>query len=239
MNCVGVSRALLGYFPTHRKNLYWMCDKCADSFENSHLRAITSQADGNSPLSMLTDAITNLQSEIKKIASRPVPTIQSPKLNRWPTVGDSIRSSKRPRELDPVVRTTECLHGSKPINQDIVSVPVTEKPSNKFWLYLSRIRPDVTNEAISEMVKANLETDIEPHVVKLVAKGADTSNMSFVSFKVGLDPSLKNSALDPSSWPEGILFRQFEDYSTQKFRRISHVIPSPSPITPTVSQSAI
>lgn len=199
-----------------------MCDHCADLFDNSHLRTITKHADEKSPLTSLTDAINSLQTEIKKISTKPVLSLQSPKLNRWPTASESIRANKRPREFDSGVRTSsECQSGSKHLNPNVVSVPISTKPVDKFWLYFSRIKPDVTNEAIVEMVKANLGLDNNPDVVKLVAKGADTSNMSFISFKVGLDPALKNNALDPSTWPEGIMFRQFEDYSSQKFRRLS------------------
>lgn len=226
MNCSGVSRALLGYFTSHRKNLFWMCDKCAELFENSHLRSITRHADEKSPLVSLANAIDNLQTEIKKISTKSTLTLQSPKPNPWPIVSEPLRANKRPRERT----SAECQSGSKQLNQNVVSVAVSEKPANKFWLYLSRIRPDVTNEAISAMVKANLGLDIDPDVVRLVAKGTDTSNMSFVSFKVGLDPSLENTALDPSTWPEGIMFRQFEDYGSQKFRRISTANPSSTPV---------
>lgn len=232
MDCAGVSRALMGYFTSQRKNLYWMCDKCADLFDNSHLRAITRHADEKSPLVSLTDAINGLQTEIKKISSKPVPTMLSPKLNRWPMISEPIRAIKRPR-----TDSSECQTGSKQHNQDVVSVPVSEKPANKFWLYLSRIRPDVTNEAISAMVKSNLGMDTDPEVVKLVAKGTDTSNMTFVSFKVGLDPAFKDNALDPSTWPEGIMFREFEDYSAQKFRKPSPVPPGPSTVTPNTSSA--
>lgn len=224
MNCCNVTRALMNYFSTHTKNLFWMCDKCADLFNNSHLRAVTRPADEKSPFTLLSDAIDGLKSELRKISSKPALTLQSPQYNRWPTVSGSIRANKRPRELEPVVRSSsECLSGSKQLSSNVISVPVSEKPASKFWLYLSRIRPAVTNEEISAMVKANLDIDDDPDVVKLVARGTDTSNMSFVSFKVGLDPALKTKALDPATWPEGIMFRQFEDYGSQKFRRLSTV----------------
>lgn len=237
MTCSGVSRALLGYFTTHRKNLYWMCDKCAELFENSHFRSLTSQADEKSPVASLTDAINNLRTEIKTISSKPVPATLPPKI-RWPVIGESPRAANQPREAGYLrQKSAECQSGSKQLSQNVISVPVSEKPVSKFWLYLSRIRPDVTNDAISGMVKANLGLSIDPEVVRLVAKGTDTSNMSFVSFKVGLDPALKNDALDPSTWPEGIMFREFEDYTVQKFRRPSAVnaVPSPTTLNPAIA----
>lgn len=238
MTCSGVSRALSGYFTSHRKNLFWMCDKCAELFENSHLRSITNLAVEKSPLLSLTEAITNLQTEIKQLSSKPVPSILPPAVNRWPTL-EATRPSKRFRGSDSVVsKTSECQSGSKLLGKNVISVPTCEKPAAKFWLYLSRIQRDVSNEAISEMVKANLELENEPDVVKLVAKGTDTSNMTFISFKVGLDPALKKRALDPSSWPEGVLFREFEDHSAQKFRRPSGVNLTPTPVSPQTTFAA-
>lgn len=234
----GVTRALMNYFTTHRKNLYWMCDNCAELFENSHLRSITKIADEKSPLMSLTEAISNLQTEIKQLSSKPVPPVlppvpsaQSPALRRWPTI-DPVRPAKRPRGLDLPQKAAECQSGSKQTGENVVSVPTCEIPADKFWLYLSRIRPNVSNEQILAMVRANIEMDTDPEVVKLVAKGVDTSNMTFISFKVGLDPALKAVALDPSTWPEGIMFREFEEYSTRKFRKPSVVALTPTSATP-------
>ncbi|XP_055622381.1 uncharacterized protein LOC129765949 [Toxorhynchites rutilus septentrionalis] len=86
------------------------------------------------------------------------------------------------------------------------------------------------------MVKANLNTDDELSVFKLIAKDKDISTLSFVSFKVGLDPSLKTKALDSETWPEGVLFREFEDFGSQKFSEItSPYIPSSSRSFPVVT----
>lgn len=206
-----------------------MCDKCAELFENSHLRSITNRADEKSPLASLTDAINSLQTEIKKITSKPASTLAP---NRWPVISET-RATKRPRAYDSSAQSSsECQSGTKQRDQTVVSVPVSEKPASKFWLYLSRIKPDVSNEAICAMVKANMGLETDPEVVKLVAKGTDTSNMTFISFKVGLDPTLKSTALDPTTWPEGILFRQFDDYSTQKFRKPRFASPGLFPTTP-------
>lgn len=149
--CSGATRAMLSYFTTHKKNLFWMCDKCADLFENSHFRAISCQADETSPLASLTSAITELRTEM------------------------------------------------------------------------------------SAMVKANLNIDADPPIVKLVPKGRTIESLSFVSFKIGLDPSLQQIALDPETWPEGLLFREFEDYGAPKFR--FPLTTTPSLLTPQAASS--
>lgn len=212
----GVTRAMLQYFTTHKKNLFWMCDKCADLFENAHFRAMSSRADEQSPLVSLTTAITELRTEIKQLNSKPV----APAANiRWPLI-EQRRSEKRPREFDVAARASEdCRVGSKKPLDNVIAVPICDNVADqRFWLYLSRIRPDVTVESVCAMVKANLEIDSDATVVKLIPKGKTVDTLSFVSFKIGLDPSLKDKALDPATWPEGLLFREFEDYGSQKFR---------------------
>lgn len=229
-NCSGgVTRAMLSYFTTHRKNLFWMCDNCADLFENAHFRAISTRADEQSPLSTLTTAISELRNEIKQINAKPSPQLLTPNNNAWPSL-DWRRPSKRLRNHDTATRASEtCLVGSKQPLADVVSVPICDdNRDQKFWLYLSRIRPDVANDAVCAMVKANLALDANPEVVKLVAKEKDINTLSFVSFKIGLDPSLKTKALNPNTWPEGLLFREFEDYA-QKFR---FPLKSRRPMTP-------
>lgn len=196
-----------------------MCDKCAELFENSHFRTISTQADENSPLSSLTSAITELRAEIKQLHSKPIAN-PSPVTPRWPVL-EQRRSAKRPRVIEPNPRAQDsCRVGSKKPHDDIMTVPICNQVmEKKFWLYLSKIRPDVTVEAVCAMAKANLNLDDDPIIVKLVPKGKSIETLSFVSFKIGLDLSLKDKALDPETWPEGLLFREFEDYGASKFRQ--------------------
>lgn len=219
--CTSVTRAMQSYFTTHKKNLFWMCDRCAELFENSHFRTISCHADEKSPLSMLTSAITELRTEIKHLNSKPTVSFPPATNVDWPAI-DQRRSAKRRRETESVVRASgNCRTGSKKTQDDVISVPIfNEEVDEKFWLYLSKIRPDVTVEAVSAMIKANLDLTSDPTVVKLVPRDKDISTLSFVSFKVGLDPSLKNKALDPETWPQGLLFREFEFFGAPKFRKL-------------------
>lgn len=230
----GVTRAMLSYFTNHKKNLYWMCDDCADLFENTHFRAISSRADEQTPLTTLTTAINELRTEIKELNAKP-PVLPLPTANnQWPSL-ESHRTNKRPRDLDlAVIAAEKSRFGCKQPVDDVASVPIcNDTRDQKFWLYLSRIRPDVTNDAVRSMVKANLALDTDPDVVKLVSKDKDISTLNFVSFKIGLEPSQKSRALDPATWPTGLLFREFEEYGSQKFR-----IPlkTRKPMTPLVPQ---
>ncbi|KAL9702724.1 hypothetical protein quinque_006242 [Culex quinquefasciatus] len=85
---------------------------------------------------------------------------------------------------------------------------------SRFWLYMRGFRPNITPERVSEWVQSKLGTsDIK--VRKLVPKGRDVSELSFVSFKVGLPVDLKDAALCKDTWPSLILCREFEDYNSQ------------------------
>ncbi|XP_055527949.1 uncharacterized protein LOC129720493 [Wyeomyia smithii] len=216
--CAGVSRALLGYFTSHKKNPFWMCDNCAELFENSHFRMLSSNASPLPQLNSLTNAITELRGEIKLLHTKPTAPFSPSLRNRWPAV-DQHRAFKRPRESDAAPRSTDnCTVGSKPTLNSFVVAPATNNIEDKFWLYISRIRPDFSSEAMLTIAKAYLETDDDPVVVKLVPKDKDISTLTFVSFKIGVDPSLKAKELDPETWPEGTLFREFEDFKAPKFR---------------------
>lgn len=72
---------------------------------------------------------------------------------------------------------------------------------------------NVANDVVCAMVKANLALDADLEVVKLVAKKKDLNTLSFVSYKIGLDPSLKTKAFNPNTWPEDLMFCESEDYA--------------------------
>lgn len=212
MSCAGVSRALLGYFTSHKNNLFWMCVKCAELFENSHFRSISVCTQETSPLTSLSEAIKDLRVEIKQLSSKPTPVPAPPvPQNTAGQPSQTLRARHTPQSA--------AQYGSKETSQNIVTKQNPTAGEDKFWLYLSRIRPDTAIEVVSALAKDCLDISKDPEVVKLVPKGKDTTGLSFISFKIGLDPELKNIALDPSTWPEGILFREFEDYGTPHFRK--------------------
>lgn len=154
--CSGVTRAMQSYLTSNRKNLFWMCDECAALFENSHFRAISERADEKSPLTSLSSAITDLHTEIKQLHSKPV-TYSSPAAStRWPTI-DQRRGTKRPRVTESNVSASDsCRVRSKKTQGNVMSVPICKNEDDqRFWLYLSKICPDVTVKAVCAMTKAN------------------------------------------------------------------------------------
>lgn len=101
--------------------------------------------------------------------------------------------------------------GTRQIDFSGLSVPVITavQPSPKFWLYLAGFDRRVTDADVKLIVSRCLSLDEAPQdVVRLVPRGTDINQLSFISFKVGLDPALKQRAL-VDIWPEGISFREF------------------------------
>lgn len=83
---------------------------------------------------------------------------------------------------------------------------------SKFWLFFTRIKNDVTEDEIRSMVSESLGPDRDTLLVKkLVPAWKDVSLLPFISYKVGIDPELKQRALCPSTWPRGISFREFQE----------------------------
>ena len=89
----------------------------------------------------------------------------------------------------------------------VTTVPL---PKNKCWIYLSRISRDVTANQIASLANSRLGTS-DAEAFRLVAKGRDVSTLSFISFKVSVNAELKAKALSASTWPSGILYREFND----------------------------
>lgn len=81
----------------------------------------------------------------------------------------------------------------------------------KFWLYLSGFQPLISPDDVQKIGGRCLDLSSPCDVIRLVPRGKDVSNMSFVSFKIGLDPSLEQRALLSSTWPDGLVFREFVD----------------------------
>lgn len=117
------------------------------------------------------------------------------------------------------------------MKNDVIAVP-ERTDENTFWLYLSGVSPKAPDEKVIEMVKNRLETD-DLTVVKLVPRGKDTNNLTFVSFKIGMKLDLRAKAMTSSTWPVGIRFREFENHSSSRvgFWNPSENQPEPQIVT--------
>lgn len=212
-------------------NLFWACDECVKLMNCARFRSAISSF-GNT-INAITEKQETANAEIRKEMAKQGQQIAQ--LTRRialsnPTKQDSGHSSREPplkRRRDEVV-SKPLVGGTKAVTDtNVLTVP---EPAEMFWLYLSRIHPTVKPESIEKLVKTSVQCEDPVKVVLLVKKGTDTSRMTFVSYKIGMDPKLRDVALSPDTWPEGILFREFEDTSSKNMWM-------PSLNTPTITVS--
>lgn len=231
-------------------NVLWFCDECMAKLDATRENTIKTMDD---VVSAVSDAVRESLEEIKvelqetkdltKSLVEKRQSNDSPGLGRGRTAWPSI---KRTRVIaakgTPKSRPdSKLLGGTKSVENGAPIVDTVAKPPEKFWLYLSRIAPHVTDDDISELVKHCLQTQQPIVVRKLVKKDADLKQFAFISFKIGIEKELKETALNPSVWPKGIYFREFENIQTErdfwgpsKFPRMDVGTPSPSLMTPSV-----
>ena len=155
-------------------------------------------------LSNVVEALSNKIDNITCTPSQPVwPTSNTPV---WPK-----RNMKRRRIDDKPdsQATSEC--GTNNVDLSDLSVPTVVQNVRKFWLYLSGLNPLITDADVQKIVSRCLSIPESMDVIRLVPKGKDITGLSFVSYKIGLSPEMENKALDASTWPTGLLFRQFVD----------------------------
>lgn len=126
---------------------------------------------------------------------------------------------------------TQLLMGTASTSPSLPFRTVPEQP--RCWLFLTRIAPEVTREKVATMVQKSMETD-DLVIHPLIPRGLDPGTLNFISYKVGLPMSLRDKAMEPSSWPLGLVFREFIDrrQNVPHFRRPSAEPPLHQPAAP-------
>lgn len=214
-------------------NLIWMCDDCAKLMKMARFKSTLSSF--GDAFKAITDKQESVHSEIKKQLAKQGQQIAqlSKRLTpSSPTVQESRVFSGQPpskRRRDEELTISKPLVGGTKIvaESSVITVP---EPVELLWMYLSRIHPNVTPDAVEKLVKECIEGADTIKAIPLVKRGVDTSRMSFISYKIGIDPKFRETALNADTWPKGILFREFEDHSAKNLWQ-------PPPKTPTIQIS--
>lgn len=111
--------------------------------------------------------------------------------------------TNRPVRVDPTTLATGSAASPS------LGMIVAQQPKPKFWLYLSRVAPTVTTEQIKALAANRLNTtDID--VYSLVGRDTDRRRLNFISFRIGMNEQLKEKAVSLTTWPAGLLVREFE-----------------------------
>lgn len=181
---------------------------------------VTASDNLSSQVQLLAGVVDKLSKKVDVLASTAVAggktkQLLTPSFRAWPKPG-----AKRPRveQYDSAALTID--RGTRDIDLSDLSIgsimPTPTPP--KFWLYLSGFQPLISCDDVQKIVARCLDLSAPCDVIRLVPKGKDVSNMSFVSFKVGLDPSARDQALLASTWLDGLVFREFVDQSKNSLR---------------------
>lgn len=240
LKCVGLKRPNMD-FVNEQKNLLWFCDVCIDQLKIlKDSPRITPNEIVTGVSEFIKESLTELKNDLqetktltKSLAGKLYPndiSASNKVRSAWPSIkrarDTGIKETPRSRP------SAKLVVGTKSVERGNMTVETVAKPAEKLWIYLSRIARHVTEADISVLVKSCLQTQEPIDVKKLVRKDADLKQFAFISFKVGVDTKLRDAALDPSVWPKGIYFREFENLSSEpdfwgpaKIPRIDHGTP--------------
>lgn len=211
--CCGINaRSMKEAFTTGK--VMFICHSCREELKGRSIRRYIdeqNQQTDSPPLDALPGQVQQLSGIVAEL-SKKIDVLSMPQRNRsvsvstsWPKPGTKRRREDRPEIEVPIAS------GTKSIDLSDLSIPsiAATAPPEKFWLYLSRLNPLITDSDVQKIVSRCLCTTDTVDVVRLIPKGKDAASLTFVSFKIGLDPTAKALALDPDSWPAGLLFREF------------------------------
>lgn len=170
----------------------------------------------------LNTAIGNLTAKVGENPSTPL----SP-ANPWRFVRRNRSSSIAAKRLkgadgdaiptDPKLQSSK---GTRAATGSIQTVNVNNEPL--VWVYLSAFHPSTSNEQIAALTREciGLSDKDVVKVTKLVSKDADLKNMSYVTFKVGVEMRFKTTALSSESWPDNVSFREFVNNGSRNIPNI-------------------
>jgi hypothetical protein len=218
--CLDVSRDVLKVLSECR-NLSYTCDACLSRCYRP-----------------LEDKIDNLETEFRELkalftatlAGRPAVSTVNPK----PILVKSPPQRKQQphRAVKKTPTFADLISGRKTISKDDDTPrrsPVTDTPATpitivgtgpkkteisfavpKFWVYLTGLDPETDDDILEEIVQTTFNSD-DIKCVKLMPKNRTLEQCEFISYKIGFPLSMKDTALDPTSWPEGFSVREFRD----------------------------
>lgn len=203
-------------------NLIWMCDECAKLMKIARFKSAVSSF--GEAFQSITKKQESVHAEIRKELAKQGQQIALLSKRMTPSSAFLRESGSFSRQPPSKRRRDEEINfnptASKPLlggtkETTTASILTVSEPVELFWLYLSRVHPSVKPEDIEKLAKDCLESEDPVKAIPLVKRGIDASRLNFISYKIGIDHKLRQTALSPDTWPKGILFREFEDLSAK------------------------
>lgn len=203
------------------KNVLWFCDRCLCSFDDWKKKLEADKADSLALARDIATIKTQVADIIETIGS------YSSMLSSSPLSTTAVRHST-PIQTSKVLDGTNSRHTftNEDMQSDVhddrlqstqIADDTNANDSHRdesCLLFLTNIDPQVTEREVKLMVCQCLNAPLEDlkSVKKLVPKGMQ--NLDYVSYKIELNVKWKHRALEASTWPCGIKFREFIRQST-------------------------
>lgn len=211
-SCVGLKDEDIDFL-TLSQNALWMCDTCMSMFRKTREGIPVNTADK-------TDSTKSIEQEVKDLKTA-VNGILNTLSKIVPTATTSPNTPSNVLHSTPIAISSHTLFNgtngcvASVSNCDSASRPQIEDEirtnNDYFALFLSNINPYVSERDVHQMVSRALGFS-EPErldVTKLTKRWNDQMMPDFVSFKVIVSRKWKYRALDPSTWPVNVKFREF------------------------------
>lgn len=83
------------------------------------------------------------------------------------------------------------------------------------WIFVSRLHKDVNDNDLISFIRETF--NYESPVVVRIKPAISTADRDYASFKIGVPVDTFNVMLSPSSWPAGMLIKEFQTSSKARF----------------------
>ena len=207
--CVGLTEAQLDCF---NENIIWFCDECAMFYRNMRDGSPADTCTNvEQQLTTMRLQITDIQNTLSLI----VPTVK-PATNVHSTPILSPSQINRTRQNPDVGASRE--NATESFNLTTLTASESVEKVKRFALFLSNIDGRVPEDSITQLVDNSLGINNvgEIKTTKLVPRWKDCNTLDYASFKIVLHDKWKELALNRSTWPPGVKFREFISHETWK-----------------------
>lgn len=106
--------------------------------------------------------------------------------------------------------SVQVVTGTVDSEDQVVESDEIQIVQNPDWFHVSQFHPNIENEVMKAwFIKVLDSEDIK--CVKLIPKNRNLSDLSFVSFKLGVPSDLVKKVMDPKTWLKGITVRPLQE----------------------------
>lgn len=210
--CVGLAESTVCALFT--KNILWMCDACLADYcltrdAESPLEA-TIDDNSMSRENSIESEIACLKSKIEEITETLAAIVpyQRHFVDKQHSTPISPSSSYHLMNGTKISSLNDANAGATTYDRTVCS--------NTFSLFVTNVVCSATEEDVRQLVCECLDI-LDPNTIgvrKLVKMRQLNDTMDFISFKVVLDLKLKPLALQQTTWPIGLKYREFENRRT-------------------------